>query len=125
MRRAEVLLLAHERLDEASIATRTRCHVRTVRRIVGRYQEGGIERALVDAPRPGQPKKTSRKDDAYLIALACTTAPNGAPYWTLELLQQRFKKDRGKRLGTTTVWLRLRDHDFKPWREKNVVRAKT
>jgi transposase len=120
--RAEVLLMVYERMDEERIAARTRRHVRTVRRVVARYIQGGLARAVYDAPRPGQPRKTTPKDDAHLIATACTKAPEGSEHWTLELLQKRLRKDRKKRLGTTAIWLRLKAHDIKPWREKNVVR---
>jgi transposase len=119
--RAEVLRLAAAGLSEETIASRTRRHTRTVRRIVARYQAGGLERALFDAPRPGQPRKTTKKDDAFLIALACTEAPEGRDHWTLELLEEAYKKKRKKVLGHNAIWLRLRAHDLKPWRKKNVV----
>ena len=123
--RAEILLMAHERMDEDRIAERIRRHVRTVRRVVSRYMQGGLERALYDAPRTGQPRKTTQKDDAHLIAVACSDSPAGSEHWTLELLQKQLRKDRGKRLGTTAIWLRLKAHDTKPWREKNVVHTET
>src|SRR3989344_4479065 len=121
--RAEVLLMAYEGMDEERIAARIRRNVRTVRRIVARYIQGGLKRALYDAPREGQPRKTTTKDDAHLIAVACSESPAGSEHWTLELLQKKLRKDRGKRLGTTAIWLRLKAHDIKPWREKNVVRT--
>ena len=119
--RSEILLLVRELNDEDLIAARVRRHVRTVRRVVARYIEGGIERALFDAPRSGCPRKTTQKDDAYIIATACSTAPSGSVHWTLEMLQHRLRKGRKKRLGTTAIWLRLKANDLKPWREKNVV----
>ena len=119
--RAEILILVRELNNESLIATRVRRSVRTVRRVIARYMQGGIKRALFDASRSGQPRKTTPKDDAHLVAIACTKSPEGSAHWTLELLQERFKKDRKKRLGTTAIWLRLRAHDLKPWREKNVV----
>ena len=119
--RAEILLMAHERMNEDRIASRIRRHVRTVRRVVARFHDGGLKRSLYDAPRSGQPKKTTPKDDAHLIAIACTAAPAGSEHWTLELLQEKWQKDRKKQLCTTAIWLRLKAHDIKPWREKNVV----
>lgn len=119
--RAEILMLANEKNDEDFIASRVRRHVRTVRRVVTRYRQGGLDRALFDAPRSGCPRKTTQKDDAYIIATACSAAPEGSVHWTLEMLQDQLRKGRKKRLGTTAIWLRLRANDLKPWREKNVV----
>ena len=119
--RAEILLLAHDRLDEAAIATRARCHVRTVRRVVARFNDDGLDRALYDAPRSGQPRKTTDLDDAYLTALACTQAQHGSAHWTLDMLTAQFVKDRKKKIGRHAIWLRLSQRGIKPWREKNVV----
>ena len=119
--RAEILLLVPEEKDDYRLAARVRRSHRTVRRVVARYIKGGIKCALFDAPRSGQPRKTTPKDDAHLVALACTTSPLGSATWTLELLQEQLLKTRKKRLGTTTIWLRLKANDLKPWREKNVV----
>lgn len=121
--RAEILLFAHEGLSEDSIAQRVRRHVRTVRRVVTRFTSKGMNGALFDAPRSGQPRKTSAKDDAHLVAIACTKSPQGSEHWTLDLLTKRFKKDRKKQLGRTALWLRLSARGIKPWREKNVVHS--
>ncbi len=52
-------------------------HLRTVERIKERYNEGGIKRALYDAPRPGQKQKYTSKDKAEIIAIVCSDAPKG------------------------------------------------
>ena len=121
--RAEILLLAYEGVDIATIATRVRRCARTVKRVCGRFERGGLDRALADAPRSGQPKKTTATDDAHLIAIACTRAPKGSAQWTLELLKKKFTKDRKKTIGTTAIWQRLSTRGIKPWREKNVVHS--
>lgn len=119
--RAEVLLLLHEGKNILTVAQRTRRSTKTIGRIYGRYQEGGLQRALFDAPRSGQPRKTSVTDDAHLVAIACTKAPSGSDHWTLDFLTEKFEKKRGKKLGRTAIWLRLKTRSIKPWREKNVV----
>jgi transposase len=119
--RAQILLLAHERLKEETIARRVRRHVRTVRRVVARFNEHGLHRALADLPRSGKPRKTTVVDDAHLTAIACTKAPEGSEHWTLDLLAERFEKDRKKSLSRNVIWLRLSQRGIKPWREKNVV----
>lgn len=119
--RAEILLLVSEEKDDYHLAHQVHRSHRTVRRVVQRYINGGIEAALFDAPRSGQPRKTNPKDDAHLVALACTKSPRGTAHWTLELLQEQLLRRRKKRLGKTAIWLRMRANDLKPWREKNVV----
>jgi len=37
-------------------------------------------------PRPGGQRKLTGKQEAHLIAVACTPAPSGQPHWTLQLL---------------------------------------
>jgi transposase len=51
--------------------------------------EGGLERALEEAPRPGQPPKLDGKQQARLIAEACSAPPEGHARWTLQLLADR------------------------------------
>lgn len=121
--RAQMLLLLHEGKHTETVAERVRVSTRTVKRVVGRFKDGGLDRALFDAPRSGQPRKTDDTDDAHLVAIACTDAPKGSDHWTLDLLVKRFAKDRKKTLGRSTVCLRLCERGIKPWREKNVVHS--
>lgn len=119
--RAQILLSIREGEDAIVIAKRVRVSRRTVTRVWRRFEKGGLDRALYDAPRSGQPLKTSVIDDAHLVALACTDAPEGSAHWTLDLLTEQFVKERKKKLGRTAIWLRLKTRAIKPWREKNVV----
>ena len=119
--RAQILLLLREGMSAEVAGSRVRVSTRTVKRVAGRFKGGGLDRALFDAPRSGQPRKTDDTDDAHLVAIACTDAPKGSEHWTLDLLVKRFAKDRKKRLGRSTVCLRLSERGIKPWREKNVV----
>ena len=58
----------------------------TVGRVRQRFVEGGLERALNDLPRPGQRRKLAGKQEAHLVAVACSAAPEGHTRWTLRLL---------------------------------------
>ena len=51
---------------------------------------GGMDHALYDAPRTGQPPKISDTAEAHLVATACSSPPAGRDHWTLELLQKRM-----------------------------------
>jgi transposase len=61
----------------------------TVGRIRQRFVEEGLEAALKDRPRPGQRRKLSGKQEARLIALACSSPPQGRARWTLRLLADK------------------------------------
>ena len=63
----------------------------TVRRIRLLFVEEGLDVALT--PRPAQRVPTSKLDganEAHLIALACSHAPEGHARWSLRLLAERF-----------------------------------
>jgi len=117
--RARVLLKVHDGWDDEKIATHMKKSVRTVIRIRGRFARGGLERALYDAPRPGQPKKIDDATEARLVALACSEAPEGRERWTLELLQKALRKELKKKVSTIAIWHHLIDRQIKPWGEKN------
>src|SRR3989304_3215971 len=62
----------------------------TVARTRQRFVEGGLEWALTERPRPGAARKLDGKAEAFLIALACTDAPEGRECWTMQLLADRL-----------------------------------
>ena len=84
--RARVLLRAEERYTDAAIAAVLDVGTATVGRIRKRFVERGLEQALREQPRPGQRRKLSGKQEAHVIAVACTTPPEGHGRWTLRLL---------------------------------------
>lgn len=122
--RARILLLSHQGKAKDTIARDLFTGRSTVQRIRDRYGDGGLDLALYDLPRPGQPPKLDEVGEAHLVALACTSAPEGRDHWTLELLRERMVKDRQvESISTVAIWKRLDARGIKPWREKNVVRA--
>ena len=50
------------------------------------YREKGLDYAVYDAARPGQPAKYGTDQEAEVVALACSQAPEGAARWTIRLL---------------------------------------
>ena len=56
------------------------------------YVEGGLEYALRDVQRPGQPKRYRAPEEAQVAALACSSPPEGAKRWTLALLTQQARR---------------------------------
>jgi transposase len=48
------------------------------------------ERRITDAPKSGRRKKLDGKQEAFLVALACSDAPEGRESWTLQLLADKL-----------------------------------
>jgi putative transposase len=83
--RARILLKADEGLEDEAIAEAVGTSVATIERTRQRFVESNLD-ALHELPRPGGSPKLSGKQQAQLIAVACTPAPCGRARWTLELL---------------------------------------
>ena len=84
--RAHMLLLAAEGKVDTAIAESLHVHANTVGRTRRHFVEGGVEWALEERPRPGAARKLDGKQEAFLIALACSQAPVGREHWTMQLL---------------------------------------
>ena len=100
---------------------------REVSRVAHRYLKGGLEHALSEDQRlnrMNQPKLDSSQE-AALVALVCGPPPEGRARWTIRLLAEHAVR-RGvvDKIGRETVRVVLAEHKLKPWREKNVVRAR-
>jgi transposase len=89
-KRATILLKANEGLSDPQIMAAVDVSRPTVERIRKRYVEGGLEKALNEDPRPGQRRKLDGRGEAFLIATACSDAPEGHDHWALRLLADRI-----------------------------------
>lgn len=87
---ARILLRADEGGSDRAIAAGLDVHPRTVERTRRRFVEGGLPRALHDKPRPGGRPKLDDKQEAFLVALACSHPPEGRACWTMQLLADRL-----------------------------------
>lgn len=88
--RADILLHAHEGASDQAIADALHIGHATVERVRKRFVEGNLERALHDAKRPGGKRKLDGKQEALLIATACSTPPDGRARWTMQLLADKM-----------------------------------
>jgi transposase len=88
--RARILLQAAEGATDAAIATAVRVGVATVERTRQQCVAGGVDWALREQPRPGGKRKLDGKQEAFLVATACSTPPDGRPRWTMQLLADRL-----------------------------------
>jgi len=125
--RARILLLSSKRKADKEIIELLEVSEHTPRNVRKRYLDGGLNQALYDAPRSGQPKITTNDEETTITAIACTQPDDGYGKWSLDLLTKKVngelkkKKGRKKPIGRTTVYNVLLRSDLKPWREKNVV----
>lgn len=88
--RARALLLADRGLRDGEIATALGTHARTIQRLRRRACEDGILAALHDRPRPGGKPKLDGRQEAFLVALACSDPPTGRSQWTMQCLAERL-----------------------------------
>lgn len=88
--RAHILLAAHDGAHDAAIAAALHVGRATVERIRKRFVAGGLPRALNEDARPGARRKLDGKQEAYLVALTCSTPPEGRQRWSLQLLADQM-----------------------------------
>lgn len=84
--RAHILLLSDEKQSDQTIAQALHVHVNTVERIRAKFVEQGVEFAVRNRPIPGARRKLDSTAEVYLVATACSDAPNGRAKWTMQLL---------------------------------------
>ncbi len=90
VRRAHTLLLASEGAFDHEIASALHVHRTTVQRTRERFCEGGLEAALRERARPGAEPKLDGKAEAFLVALACSEAPEGKEHWSMQMLADKL-----------------------------------
>ena len=90
LKRALVLLFSDEGDADQQVARKARVSVGTAERVRQRFVKEGMEVALSERPRPGKARKLSGRQEAYLIALACTEPPQGRRSWTMQMLADRM-----------------------------------
>ena len=123
--RAQVLLLTADGWSRDDIATAARTSVSTVGRVRRDFGEEGLEVALTEKPRPGAIRKLTAREEQRVVALACTEAPEGYSRWTVRLLCEESARRRLiPPVSREKIRIILKDHDTKPWREKNVVHSR-
>jgi len=123
VKRARVLQILGEGKSAERAAETAGVGKTTAREILGHYLEGGLERALWDAPRPGRERVFKGRKEQQLVAMLCGPSPSGRARWTIRLAAEEVVA-RGivPKADRETVRVVMNNHALKPWREKNVVR---
>ena len=89
LKRALALLKADEGLLDREVAEAVSLSAATVARVRRRFVEEGLEAAINDKSRSGRERKLDGKQEAHLVAIACSNAPEGHTNWTLHLLADK------------------------------------
>lgn len=114
-RRAMTLLLSDKGKTDVEIHEIFNVSTRTIERTRQRYVTGGLDSALFELPRPGQPKKLSSSQEQRIIAIACSAAPEGRSHWTLELLREEvINQGIVDTISKETIRILLKRNDTKP-----------
>jgi len=86
--RARILLLASDGATDEQIVAALSTGFATVERTRKRFVEESLD-CLNERPRRGQARKLTGKQEAHLVAVACSTPPEGRARWTLQLLADK------------------------------------
>jgi len=119
VKRAQILLAAEQGHGDATVAATVGVGTSTVYRTKRRFVEQGLEAALSEAPRIGASRKLTGREEALLVAVACSDPPAGRARWTLELLaEERVVRTGHEQVSRETVRRRLAEPSVKPWQRK-------
>lgn len=85
--RAQTLLWSDAGKPDKEIA---QLHGITPLTVATTRQRWAEEKRIADKPKPGREKKLDGKQEAFLVALACSDAPDGRENWTMQLLADKL-----------------------------------
>jgi transposase len=115
IQRAHILLKVDESKTDAEISQMLYVSEQTIRRTRLRFAQEGLQAALEDKPHPATGSGLDEKQEARILALACSEPPAGQARWTLELLTQEVLKDSiVTHLSPETVRLLLKKTNSNP-----------
>ncbi len=107
--RANILLLLDKGKKTNDIMDFLDVDRTTIWRTQQKFLQTGINKALAEEIRPGQPIKYTTRHETELVALACSASPSGRQRWTLELLTEALRKQPGfESINHETVRLMLK-----------------
>ena len=119
LKRAQILLAAHDGVSDDDIVRSVSVSGSTVYRTKRHFVEGNLELALDEEACPGAARKLTGKETALLVATACSSPPAGRKRWTLKLLAGAMVRlTDHDALSHETVRRRLTEDALKPWQQK-------
>lgn len=90
IRRAHTLLLSSTGKTDQEIADLLHITTVTVAETRKRWCAEHLSRNLADQAKPGRKRKLDGKQEAFLVALACSDAPEGREHWPLRMLSDKL-----------------------------------
>ncbi|OHB34841.1 MAG: transposase [Planctomycetes bacterium GWA2_39_15] len=90
--RAHILSALDQKVPEAVIMQVLGVGRTAIWRTRSAFVEKGLDYALHDGARPGQPLRYGTNQQAEVVALACSAPPAGAKRWTLQLLTKAARR---------------------------------
>ena len=122
MRRAQTLLWSDVGKSDLEIA---RLHGITPLTVATTRQRWVEHKTLEDKARPGRPPLLDGKQEAFLVALACSDAPEGQENWTMQLLADRLiELEVVDKISDETVRERLKKTNSNPGKRNSGVYQK-
>ena len=120
VKRGLALLKADEGRADREVAAAVSLSAATVARVLRRFVEAGLEAAINDRPRPGRGRKLNGRQEAHLVAITCSNAPEGHAHWTLQLLaDQVVALEFAGSISLETVRQILKKTNSNPGRRKS------
>jgi transposase len=117
MTRARILLKADQGWRDAAIATALDVGITTVERTRQRFVLEGLDAAL--KPRPPRRqyyRKLDGEQEARLVALVCSSPPEGYGHWSMRLLADKVVElNIVDSVSHETIRRVLQDNELKPW----------
>ena len=92
LNRVRALQFSHQGQHPEQISNLLGISVATVYNLRKRYRNEGLQRAISEKARPGQPRKVTPQVEAQITQLACSQAPDGRTRWTAALINDRLVK---------------------------------
>ena len=113
LNRIRTLQFSHQGQSPEQISTLLGISVATVYNLRKRYRDQGIQGAIGEKARPGQPRKVTQQVEAHITQIACSQAPDGRTRWTASLINEKLIQleihidDESVRLALKKVSLNL------------------
>lgn len=114
---ARILLKSDEGWKDEDICKALDVGIATVQRVRKRFVLEGLESALTRrSPRRDYSRKLDGEQEARLVAVACSSPPEGSARWSLRLLADRVVQLQiVDSVSHETIRQILNDNELKPW----------
>lgn len=104
IKRAQILLHSHAGKTPTQISEIVSTSVATVYLTRQHYRQEGVQTAIEEKTRSGQPRRLSSEQEAAITVLACSDAPDGHAQWSVRLLTDKvIEIGLVERVGRETI----------------------